>query len=467
MARTKKKQRIIENIRITDFADEGKSLCREGDLVIFVTGAVPGDLVDLRIKRKKKSFAEAEVIAIREHSPMRTEAFCAHFGSCGGCKWQFLRYEEQLKFKQKQVNDALDRIAKVPYPKIQPILASEKTRFYRNKLEYTFSNSRWLTTEEIRSGQELDRRALGFHMPGSFDKILDIENCHLQVEPSNSIRLAVRDFAKEHNIPFFNIRDRYGELRNLIIRTSTTGDLMVIVQFYEKNEANIDLLMDFLADKFPQISSLLYIINQKGNDTFLDQEVICRKGEACITEEMEGLKFRIGPKSFYQTNSEQAYGLYKIVREFAGLKGDELVFDLYTGTGTIANFVAGNAGKVVGIEYVESAIEDARLNSEINGIKNTVFYAGDVKDVLSEAQAAHGTPDVLITDPPRAGMHEKVVRKLLEIRPKRIVYVSCKPATQARDAALLAEKYEIAAVRPVDMFPHTSHVENVICFERK
>ncbi|WP_299758051.1 23S rRNA (uracil(1939)-C(5))-methyltransferase RlmD [uncultured Pontibacter sp.] len=464
----KKKFEILEQVKIEDMVAEGKCLARHDNMVIFVAGVAPGDVVDLRITRKKKSFLEAEPVAFHELSELRVQPFCEHFGTCGGCKWQHIGYDTQLYFKQKQVKDNLERIGKVPLPEFDPILGSGETRYYRNKLEYTFSNTSWLTKEQIQSGQEFDRDALGFHIPGRFDKILDIKHCYLQPDPSNAIRLEVRKYAKEHNLPFFDIVKQVGYMRNLIIRTATTGELMVIVQVYEDRPEEMQALMEHLGATFPEITSLHYVINSKGNETFHDLEVVCYKGLPYIHEEMEGIKFRVGPKSFYQTNANQAYELYKKTRELANLTGNELVYDLYTGAGTIANFVAKQAREVIGIEYVPSAIEDAKINSQINDITNTTFYAGDMKDILSdELIARHGRPDVVITDPPRAGMHEDVVQKLLQVHPSRIVYVSCNPATQARDVEWLSEKYDVTRVQPVDMFPQTHHVENIVLLTAK
>ncbi|WP_076422362.1 23S rRNA (uracil(1939)-C(5))-methyltransferase RlmD [Pontibacter lucknowensis] len=459
---------ILENIRIEEMVAEGKCLARHENMVVFVGGVAPGDVVDLRVTRKKKSFMEAEAINFHSYSEVRVQPFCEHFGTCGGCKWQHIGYDTQLFYKQKQVQDNLERIGKVALPPFDPILGSAKDKFYRNKLEFTFSNYGWLTNEQIKSGEEHERRALGFHMPGRFDKILDIQNCYLQPEPSNSIRLAVRDYARANNLVFFDKLRMNGWLRNLIIRTANTGELMVIVQVYHEDEEALTGLLDHLATTFPEITSLQYVVNGKGNETFHDLEVVCYKGLPYIHEEMEGIRFRVGPKSFYQTNGDQAYELYKLTREFAGLTGNELVYDLYTGAGTIANFVARQSREVIGIEYVPSAIEDAKINSQINDITNTTFYAGDMKDILSdELIERHGRPDVVITDPPRAGMDEKVVAKLLQVHADRIVYVSCNPATQARDLELLSEKYDVARVQPVDMFPQTHHVENIVLLTAK
>ena len=447
-------------------------MAKVNELVIFVPYVVPGDVVDLQVKRKKNHYAEAVAVKFHEKSPLRTEPFCSHFGVCGGCKWQCLSYEEQLKYKQKQVFDNLTRIGKVELPEFRPILGSEKTRFYRNKLEFTFSNKRWLTEEEVKQDVKYDQmNAVGFHIPGAFDKVLAIDKCWLQDDISNQIRNAVRDYAYAHDFPFFDLRTQEGLLRNIMIRTSSTGELMVVLQCKvtdDEGRRKMEDILQFMADSFPQITSLMYVINNKCNDTIGDLDVEVFKGNDHIFEEMEGLRFKVGPKSFYQTNSEQAYNLYKVAREFAGLTGNELVYDLYTGTGTIANFVARQARKVVGIEYVPEAIEDAKVNSALNGIDNTLFYAGDMKDILTnDFIAEHGRPDVIITDPPRAGMHNDVIDVILAAEPKRIVYVSCNPATQARDLQLLDGKYKVTAVQPVDMFPHTHHVENVVQLERR
>ncbi|RHH42187.1 23S rRNA (uracil(1939)-C(5))-methyltransferase RlmD [Phocaeicola plebeius] len=472
MARKKKELPLLEKVTITDVAAEGKAVAKVNELVIFVPYVVPGDVVDLQVKRKKNHYAEAVAVKFHEKSPLRTEPFCSHFGVCGGCKWQCLSYEEQLKYKQKQVFDNLTRIGKVELPEFRPILGSEKTRFYRNKLEFTFSNKRWLTEEEVKQDVKYDQmNAVGFHIPGAFDKVLAIDKCWLQDDISNQIRNAVRDYAYAHNFPFFDLRTQEGLLRNIMIRTSSTGELMVVLQCKvtdDEGRRKMEEILQFMADSFPQITSLMYVINNKCNDTIGDLDVEVFKGNDHIFEEMEGLRFKVGPKSFYQTNSEQAYNLYKVAREFAELTGNELVYDLYTGTGTIANFVARQARKVVGIEYVPEAIEDAKVNSALNGIDNTLFYAGDMKDILTnDFIAEHGRPDVIITDPPRAGMHNDVIDVILAAEPKRIVYVSCNPATQARDLQLLDGKYKVTAVQPVDMFPHTHHVENVVQLERR
>lgn len=460
---------MLENIEITDTAAEGKAVAKVDGMAVFVPFAAPGDRVDIQLTRKKKSFAEGRVVRFHSYSDKRVEPFCEHFGVCGGCKWQHLPYGEQLKFKQQQVQDHLERIGKVELPEFLPILGAPETTFYRNKLEFTFSDKRWLTDEEIASGREFtDMNSLGFHIPGMFDKVLDIHKCWLQDDRSNQIRNGIREFCLENNYSFFDLRNQHGLMRTLMIRNSSIGEWMVIVVFYENDEEKREKLMEFIATEFPWITSLLYVVNQKGNDTIFDQEVITWSGQGYITEEMEGLRFKIGPKSFYQTNSEQAYHLYEVAREFAGLQGNELVYDLYTGTGTIANFIAREVRKVIGIEYVEDAIADARENSKANGIENTLFFAGDMKDLLTEQFIEeHGRPDVIITDPPRAGMHDDVINVILLAEPKRIVYVSCNPATQARDLSLLDSKYRVEAVQPVDMFPHTHHVENVVLLEKK
>lgn len=462
VGKSRKNKPFIENIEITAVAAEGKALARYKDQVVFVPFVVPGDIVDLQVIKKRKSFMEARVVKIHSFSKVREQAFCSHYGVCGGCKWQILPYEEQLKYKHQQVSDALTRIAKVELPEIDPILGSEHTQYYRNKLEYTFSTHRWLSKTEMDI-ENNDMNAVGFHIPGLFDKIVDIEHCYLQAEPSNKIRLALKDFSLKNNITFYSQRTNEGLLRNLIVRTSTTGEVMVIVVFGYNDTEAISQVMVFLDTEFKgEISSLQYIINEKVNDSITDQEVICYSGNNFIYETMEGLKFKIGPKSFYQTNSLQAYKLYSVVRDFAQLKGDELVYDLYTGTGTIACFVAKNCKKVIGVEYVDEAINDARENAYINGLSNTLFFAGDMKDILTkEFVAKNGSPDVIITDPPRAGMHQSVIETILDCRPKKIVYVSCNPATQARDLELLDSHYKVIKVQPVDMFPHTHHVENV------
>ena len=472
MARKKKELPILERITITDVAAEGKALAKVNDLVIFVPFVVPGDIVDLQVKKKKHHYCEAVAIKFHEHSNLRSEPFCPHFGICGGCKWQCLPYDEQIKYKQKQVIDNLTRIGKIELNNVLPILGSNKTIEYRNKLEFGFSNKRWLTQEEIAGGQEYTQmNAVGFHTTGSFDKILPIEQCRLMDNINNRIRNAVRDYGYEHNLSFYDLREHSGLLRNMMIRNSNTGELMVVMQFCIMNDneqKEAENVMHFLSEEFPEITSLLYVNNRKFNDTIGDQEVIVYKGNDHIFLQMEELKFKVGPKSFYQTNTEQAYELYKVARDFAGLTGNELVYDLYTGTGTIANFVAKHSRKVIGIEYVPEAIEDAKINSQINDIDNTLFFAGDMKDILNkDFIEEYGQPDVIITDPPRAGMHKDVIDTILFAEPQRIVYVSCNPATQARDLALLDEKYKVMGVRPVDMFPHTQHVENVVLLEKR
>ena len=469
MARKKKELPVIEQVEIVDVAAEGKAIARVNDLVVFVPFVAPGDIVDLQLHRRKHKYAEGRVLKIHKYSDVRTEPFCSHFGICGGCKWQHLPYEQQLFYKQKQVEDNLIRIGKISLPEISPIKGSSKIQFYRNKLEFTFSNKSWLTQEELNSEQTFDcRNALGFHIPGMFDKVLDIKKCWLQDDISNLIRLEIRKYTIEHNYPFFDLREQSGLMRNIIVRTASTGEIMLIVVFFRKDTEKIQALMSHIAEVFPQITSLLYVINQKANDTITDQKVHVFRGRDYIIESMEDLQFKIGPKSFYQTNSEQAYELYKIVRDFAGLNGTELVYDLYTGTGTIANFIASQAHKVIGIEYVPEAIEDAKVNSALNGIENILFYAGDMKDILTQDFInEHGRPDVIITDPPRAGMHDDVIKTILFAEPGKIVYVSCNPATQARDLGLLDEKYKVTRVQPVDMFPHTHDVENVVLLKKK
>ncbi|MDN5283791.1 MAG: rRNA (uracil1939-C5)-methyltransferase [Mucilaginibacter sp.] len=457
------KQKFFEDVRIIDIAEEGKGVGKTDDFVLFVDKAIPGDVADVQVYRSKKNFGEAKIMELKQPSEYRVEPFCEHFGTCGGCKWQHMDYKGQLKFKQKSVADALGRIAKIDIDGMMDIVPSPADRYYRNKLEYTFSDKRWLYDGENREDETLNMNALGFHIPGRFDKILDVKHCYLQAEPSNTLRNSIRDFVIEQGYSFYNLRNHEGALRNLIVRTSSTGEVMVIVVFAYTNDEEVNKLMSFIDAGFPEITSLLYIINQKKNDTIFDQDVVAFKGPEYIHEEMNGIKFRIGPKSFYQTNSIQALRLYEITRDFAGFRGDELVYDLYTGAGTIANFIAGHVKQVVGVEYVPTAIEDAKVNSAINNITNTKFYAGDMKDVLvADFVAEHGKPDVIITDPPRAGMHPDVVNRLMEIEAEKIVYVSCNAATQARDLLVLKEKYDTVKIQPVDMFPHTQHVENVV-----
>lgn len=463
MARNKKKP-FYENVEISDIGAEGNAVARVGDMVLFTKHVIPGDVVDLQVTKKRKRFQEAYVKQIREYSKDRIDAFCSHFGVCGGCKWQMLPYDKQLFYKQKQVDDQLTRIGKLQFNKIDAILGSERNTFYRNKLEFTFSNKRWLSYEEIETANNVKgNNALGFHVPGLFDKVINIDKCWLQADPSNQIRNYIYEYAIQNGLDFFDLKEQVGFLRTLIIRTTSTGEIMLIISFYFEDEKNRIALMNAVLQRFPEITSFLYVINSKGNDTITDQNIELFSGRDYIVEEMEGLKFKIGPKSFYQTNSEQAYNLYKVARDFAALDASHTVFDLYTGTGTIANFVARQAKKVVGIEYVLEAIEDAKVNSDINGINNTEFFAGDIKDILNEQFIdKHGKPDVVITDPPRAGMHADVVNAILKMQPARIVYVSCNPATQARDLAMMDEFYQIEKIQPVDMFPHTHHVENVV-----
>ena len=477
MGRSKKPLPLLEGVTIEAVAAEGKCLLHWNELVVFVPWCVPGDVVDVQIRRKKHSFAEGEVVRFIEYSKVRATPFCLHFGTCGGCKWQNLPYEEQLRVKQQQVYDQLTRIGKVELPEFRPIMGSTKTQEYRNKLDFGCANKRYLTKEQIATlpndeSQSLkDMPAIGFHITGAFDKILPIEKCWLMDDLHNQIRNEIRDYAIAHGISFFDLRQQTGLLRDVIIRNSASGEWLVIIQFhYDETggEQEAKALMQHVADKFPQITSLMYLDNQKCNDTIGDQDILVFKGTDHIFELMEDLRFKVGPKSFYQTNTEQAYHLYSVTRELAGLTGNELVYDLYTGTGTIANFVARRARQVIGIEYVPEAIEDAKVNAEINGISNTLFYAGDMKDILTdEFISQHGRPDVIITDPPRAGMHPDVVKTILRAQPQRIVYVSCNPATQARDLHDLDANYRVVCVQPVDMFPHTPHVENVVLLERK
>lgn len=464
MSRKKKDLPLLNDVEILDVAAEGNSIARVNDFVVFVPFGAPGDIADVKIDRRKRSYAEGHIEKIVKPSDIRVEPRCEHFTVCGGCRWQHLPYGFQLECKQKQVRDAMERIAKIEIPEISSILGSENIYEYRNKMEYTFSNKMWLTFDQLRSGEDFpDRNAAGFHIPGAFDKVLDIHKCHLQDDFGNRLRLFVKDFGKEHGYSFYDLRNQNGLLRTLMIRISSTGQIMAVMVFGEDDREKITLLLDAVKTEFPEITSLLYVVNTKVNDTIGDQEVIIYSGTPYIEEEMEGLKFRVGPKSFYQTNSKQAYRLYSVARDFAGLQGDELVYDLYTGTGTIACFLARKCRRVVGIEYVQEAIDDAKVNAAVNGLDNTEFYAGDMKDVLTpEFVEKHGRPDVMIVDPPRAGMHENVVKVILETAPDRIVYVSCNPATQARDLALLDRLYKVDAIQPVDMFPHTAHVENVV-----
>ncbi|MFK8281708.1 23S rRNA (uracil(1939)-C(5))-methyltransferase RlmD [Capnocytophaga cynodegmi] len=467
----KKNQKLVfENIEVIDAGAKGKSVAKAPDgRVIFLSDAVPGDVVDVQTTKKRNAYYEGFVTKLHKSSERRTEPVCEHFGYCGGCKWQNMSYEHQLFYKQKEVENNLKRLGKIELPEIQPILGSEKIYFYRNKMEFSFSDTRWLTPEEIKDSESIDNRnGLGFHISGAWDKILDVKKCHLQADPSNAIRLAVKQFALKHEMPFYSPRNQSGFLRSMMIRTASTGELMVVIQFFEENKTQRELLLDFLSEKFPQITSLQYIINGKANDSIYDQEIICYKGRDYIYEEMEGLRFKINAKSFYQTNSEQAYELYKVARDFAQLTGNELVYDLYTGTGTIAQFVAKKARKVVGVEAVPEAIEDAKVNAQNNNITNVSFFVGDMKNVFNEAFIAeNGVPDLIITDPPRDGMHKDVVQQILNIAPPKVVYVSCNSATQARDLALMDAMYKVTKVQPVDMFPQTHHVENVILLEKR
>lgn len=471
MGRRNKERVILENVEIQSVAAEGKALARVDNMVVFMPYGAPGDIVDVQILKKRKQHAEGRIVRYVKYSDERCQPFCEHFGVCGGCQWQHLPYEAQLRHKQQQVLDNLKHIAKVELPECRPILGSENIKHYRNKLEFTFSDKPWRTAEEMASEVDfatLDQHALGFHIPGMFDKVLDIKHCYLQETFSDELRLFIRRFCVEHDYEFFNLRQQEGLMRNMIVRTASTGEKMLIVVFYRDEKEKIQALMQAIADEFPQITSLLYVINNKGNDTIFDRDIHVFKGRDYIMEQMENLQFKIGPKSFYQTNSAQAYRLYSVVREMADLQCDELVYDLYTGTGTIANFVSAKARQVIGVEYVPEAIEDAKVNADINHIDNTLFFAGDVKDIVNDAFIEkYGRPDVLITDPPRAGMHTDVINTILKARPRKIVYVSCNPATQARDINLLDVAYRVDAIQPVDMFPHTQHVENVLCLSLK
>lgn len=482
MSRKKKPLPLLRNVEISGVAAEGKAIAKvalqegsEDRIVVFVPYGAPGDVADIQLDKKKRSYAEGHIARLVNPSGCRVTPMCRHFGICGGCKWQHLPYEVQLECKARQVEDALKRIAKVDYPEIKPILGSEHTFGYRNKMEYTFSDRRWRTWEEVRSGAEFSgpKEALGFHIPGAFDKVLHIEECLLQDDLGNRIRNFMFDYALEHDLSFYNIKENHGFLRTLMLRISSTGEVMVVLVVGEDDKKAIEDLLNATAEAFPEITSLLYVVNLKVNDSIADQEVVLFKGRDYIEEEMEGLRFRINPKSFYQTNSAQAYNLYKVARQFAGLdkhdsKNLPLVYDLYTGTGTIAQFVARNAKKVIGIEYVEEAIADARLNAGVNNLNNLEFFAGDMKDVLTDDFiAAHGRPEIMIIDPPRAGMHPDVIEVVRRASPEVIVYVSCNPATQARDLALLDSDYCITDIQPVDMFPQTHHVENVVRLQRR
>ncbi|MGW1456257.1 23S rRNA (uracil(1939)-C(5))-methyltransferase RlmD [Salegentibacter agarivorans] len=464
------KNKVFEAVEVTGAGGKGKGIGKSPDgRVIFIDNVVPGDVADIKTTKKRKSYYQGTAVNFHQFSDKRVEPVCQHFGTCGGCKWQNMGYEYQLEYKQDEVLNNLIRVGKVELPEVTPILGSKEIYFYRNKMEFSFSDSRWLTPEEINSGKDFDdKNALGFHIPGMWDKILDIKKCHLQEDPSNAIRNFIKEFATSNGLSFFNARKQEGLLRTLMIRTSSTGEIMVLIQFFHEDKAKRELFLDAVIEMFPEITSLQYVINEKGNDTIYDQEVICYKGRDHIFEQMEGLQFKINAKSFYQTNSAQAYELYKITRDFADLKGDEIVYDLYTGTGTIAQFVAKKAKKVIGVEVVPEAIIDAKENAERNQINNTEFFVGDMKKVFSEEFINnHGQPDVIITDPPRDGMHKDVIAQIIGILPQRIVYVSCNSATQARDLSLLDEYYKVTRVQPVDMFPQTHHVENVVCLERK
>ena len=470
MARPKKIRKVFEDLEIIDAGAKGKSVAKAPDgRVVFINNVVPGDIATIQTTKQRKAYYEGTAISISKYSNKRVDPICEHFGVCGGCKWQHMGYEHQLFYKQKEVTNNLQRLGKIELPEVLPILGSEKQYFYRNKMEFSFSDSKWLTLDQIKSDEIIENKnALGFHIPGMWDKILDIQNCHLQAEPSNSIRLFVKNFAEENGLSFFNARKQEGFLRTLMMRTTSTGEIMVLLQFYFEDLENRKLLLNAIAEKFPEITSLLCVINSKGNDTIYDQEVILFSGRDYILEEMEGLQFKINAKSFYQTNSQQAYELYKITRNFAGLTGNELVYDLYTGTGTIAQFVASKAKKVIGIESVPEAIEAAKQNAEHNKIENVEFYVGDMKKVFDDSFIqAHGKPDIIITDPPRDGMHKDVVKQLLNISASKIVYVSCNSATQARDLAMLDEHYKVTKVQAVDMFPQTHHVENVVLLEKR
>ncbi|MFA4852080.1 MAG: 23S rRNA (uracil(1939)-C(5))-methyltransferase RlmD [Bacteroidales bacterium] len=460
----------LERLEIIDIADEGKSVAKYGDIVVFVTGAVPGDIVDAKVIKKRRNFLEAKIINFHKYSDDRIKPFCKHFGVCGGCKWQSLSYEKQLFYKQKQVQECLQRIAKIDAEGIiLPIIPSANTNYYRNKLEYTFSCRRWLLDKDMQVADEsMNMNGLGFHIPGMFDKVLDIETCYLQREPTNAIRLAVKEYALKNNLQFFDLRKQTGFLRNMIIRTTQAGEVMVIVSFFHDEKKLRDAILEYISNSFPEVTSLMYVINPKCNDVITDLEIQRYKGNPYIIETIGDLRFKIGPVSFFQSNTLQAYELYKTILDFAALSGNEIVYDLYTGTGTIANFVAASAQKVTGLEYIESAVSDAFENSRINGFSNTMFYAGDIAKVLNDTFVeANGIPDVVITDPPRSGMHKDVVQQLLEIHPQKIVYVSCNPSTQARDIALFSEKYDLVKSQPVDMFPHTHHIENVVLMVRR
>ncbi|MDP5157548.1 MAG: 23S rRNA (uracil(1939)-C(5))-methyltransferase RlmD [Flaviramulus sp.] len=470
MSKRRAKKQVFENIEVLDAGAKGKTIAKAPDgKVIFLPNAVPGDVVDVQTFKKRTAYYEGKATVFHKLSDKRTQPLCEHFGVCGGCKWQDMAYEHQLYYKQKEVTNNLTRIGHLKLPEVTPILGCENQYYYRNKMEFSFSDSRWLTLEEIQSEGDLgDKNALGFHIPGMWDKILDLNTCHLQAAPSNAIRNSVKQFAIENELEFFNTRNQTGLLRTMMIRTSSTGDIMVMIQFFKEDKAKRELILDFLSETFPEITSLQYVINGKANDTIYDQEVICYKGNDHIFEEMEGLKFKINAKSFYQTNSAQAFELYKITRDFAELTGNELVYDLYTGTGTIAQFVAKQAKKVIGVEAVPDAITAAKENAQLNHINNVEFFVGDMKNIFNaEFIKTHGDPDVIITDPPRDGMHKDVVQQILNITPRKVVYVSCNSATQARDLALMDAQYKVIKTQAVDMFPQTFHVENVVLLERR
>ncbi len=462
MAKRNREEQILENLTIESIAAEGKCIAHVDGMVVFVEYAVPGDVVNARVLRKKKNYIDAKITEIVHPSEYRQQPFCEHFGVCGGCRWQLIPYPMQLEAKRKQVADQFRHIGHLDFPEVSPAIGSDKTEFYRNKLEFTASDRRWiLPDEDPESLPEDCRQGLGFHVGKFFDKVLDIRKCYLQPEPSNAIRLYIKQYAISHGIPFYNIRENTGVFRNIFVRTTDEGGVMLIVCFAQDFSGREEML-DSIAGRFPQIGSLYYVINSKLNDSIGDQECILYRGDEAIYEAMEGLRFRIGPKSFYQTNNAQALKLYSVAREFASLSGGEVVYDLYTGTGTIAQFVSRRAAKVIGIEYVPEAIEDAKVNARSNGIDNCEFFAGDMKDILTDGFIAeHGRPDVIIADPPRAGMHPDVIATILNAAPERIVYVSCNPASQARDLEALCTRYDITAVQPVDMFPHTTHIENV------
>lgn len=469
MAR-KKKRIILEQLEVMDAGAKGKSVAKtESGQVVFITNTVPGDVVDVQTNKKRKSFYEGKAVKFHRYSSKRVDPKCSHFGTCGGCKWQNMAYEHQLYYKEKEVINNLTRIGKIAIPETLPIIPSQKQYFYRNKMEFSFSDNRWITQEELESGAEIaDKNALGFHIPGMWDKILDIKHCYLQQDPSNAIRISIKEFATKHQLSFFNPRNQSGLLRTLMIRTASTGEIMVLIQFFKNDSAAIEMVLNHILKEFPEVTSLQYVINEKANDTIYDQQVICYAGRDHIFEEMEGLRFKINAKSFYQTNSDQAHELYKVTRNFANLSGTELVFDLYTGTGTIAQFIAKKAKKVIGIEAVPEAIEDAKMNARANGIENTDFYVGDMKSFFNDDFIEkHGRADVIITDPPRDGMHKDVIAQLLKAAPQKIVYVSCNSATQARDLAMMNLAYKVVKVQPVDMFPQTYHVENVVLLEKR